>query len=157
MNPFKHARSIARKTRRQRTVKLLPDTPRGRIVAYLRRFQPKLYHGILSRRPDLIKGGSNLAGLSGLDGWFDDLMDTGTKFLQDTGSKIVDLYKQKELFKQQIRQATATPVRTIQSAPPQQVPINQTPIAPKTNWLIPAGIGAGIGLIALKFLGRKRR
>lgn len=143
----------------------VPDTKEVRALEFMKRFQPKMYKAMVLTRPDIIRAAyaRPLNGLGDVSGILDDILDFGSKSL--------NLYKDQQIFKTQIQQATAKPVQVIQAAPAASVaPAVAQPISPtfdaateqrlKTSnmmrYIIPGvAVAAILGLVYV-FKGRKK-
>lgn len=127
------------------------DTKEIRALTWIKKFQPALYQKMMRERPDIIEAaykGTGVAGIDGMAGVFDDIIDFGTKS--------VSLYQQNEAFKAQMKQASQTPVQQIQTMPAQQ------PLQVSGSGMLAKGgmIAAGVALATVAFFmlrGPKRR
>lgn len=132
----------------------MKNTPEIKALEWLKKVHPRLYAGMVIKRPDIIRAAyaKPLNGLSSVDGIFDDILGFAKEALP--------MYQQQKVFSAQLKQAkqgvspapAPIPVQPVFDAPTERA-IDKK-VSSFNPWLIGGAIAAIGGI--LFFFSRKK-
>lgn len=135
-------------------VTMLPDTPEGRALEFLRKGYPGIYDHLRASRPDIIRSAMSRT-INPMGGLGDTASGGILDSILDFAKAAVPVYQQQQIFNAQLKAATQTPITQIQKPP-----VTVRTSLPAQWYKSPLVIGGGLlvaGVLAFFLFRRKRR
>lgn len=135
---------------------MLPDTPEGRALEFLRKGYPGIYESLRASHPEIVRAAMTRTINPGVNGLGADDGDGILDSILNFAKAAVPVYQQQKVFSAQLKAATQTPVSQIQR-PGVIVPTMGVKVPWYKNPFILGGGLLFLGGAAYLLLHRKRR